>query len=44
MNYLDIIIREKIEEAILESNSTMIIIEHDKYFMEKIATNIIEIN
>jgi lincosamide and streptogramin A transport system ATP-binding/permease protein len=43
LNYLDIPTRQKIQEAIIKYSPTMIFIEHDKYFTEKVATQIIEI-
>ncbi len=38
LNFVDIISREQIEKAILEYNPTMIFVEHDEMFIEKIAT------
>ncbi|MTN45243.1 ATP-binding cassette domain-containing protein [Turicibacter sanguinis] len=38
LNGLDILSRKAIEEAILQSEPTMIFIEHDETFIEKIAT------
>lgn len=38
LNFVDIISREQIEKMILEYNPTMIFVEHDEKFIEKIAT------
>ncbi|BBE30104.1 Lsa family ABC-F type ribosomal protection protein [Tepiditoga spiralis] len=43
LNYIDIPTRLKLEKAILKYEPTMIFIEHDRYFIENIATKIIEI-
>lgn len=42
-NYIDVISRVQIENMILEYSPTMILIEHDKRFIEKVATDIIEL-
>lgn len=44
LNYIDIFSRMQIEELILEYNPTMIFVEHDEYFSEKIATKKIELS
>ena len=38
LNFLDIYSRIQIEEAILASRPTMILVEHDAFFQKKIAT------
>ncbi|MCF6465932.1 ribosomal protection-like ABC-F family protein [Clostridium sp. Cult2] len=43
LNYIDIISRIQIENMILEYAPTMILIEHDKKFIGKVATDIIEL-
>lgn len=43
LNYIDILTRVQIENAILEFEPTLIFVEHDKTFIEKIATKIIKI-
>lgn len=43
LNYIDIISRRQIEELILESQPTILFVEHDKVFCEKIATKAVEI-
>ncbi len=44
LNYLDVMSREQIEKVILKHKPTMIFTEHDKIFIEKIATHIIKLN
>ena len=43
LNYIDILTREQIEEMILTYNPTIIFVEHDERFVEKIATKIIKL-
>lgn len=43
LNYIDVISRVQIENMILEYSPTMILIEHDKRFIERLATDIIEL-
>ncbi len=43
LNYIDLFSREQIEEVILKYRPTMLFIEHDRYFIEKIATDFIKI-
>lgn len=43
LNYVDVISRIQIEDLILEYQPTMIFVEHDQVFSEKIATKVIEI-
>ena len=43
LNYIDILTREQIEDAILKYNPTIIFVEHDEKFIEKVATKIINI-
>ncbi|MDR0978649.1 MAG: ABC-F type ribosomal protection protein [Lachnospiraceae bacterium] len=43
LNFVDIISKEQIEEAILKYKPTMIFVEHDKMFIENVATKVIEI-
>lgn len=43
LNYIDIISRIQIENMILEFCPTMILVEHDKNFIDKVATDIIEL-
>ncbi len=43
LNYIDILTRIQIEEAILKYKPTLIFVEHDEAFIEKIATKIIKL-
>ena len=43
LNYIDILTREQIEDTILKYNPTIIFVEHDERFIEKIATKIIKL-
>ena len=43
LNYIDVISRIQIENMILEYSPTMILVEHDRRFIEKIATDIVEL-
>lgn len=43
LNYIDVITRMQIEELILEYKPTMLFVEHDSIFEQKIATNTIEL-
>lgn len=43
LNYIDIFSRMQIEKLLLEHPSTMLIVEHDVKFQEKIATKFIDI-
>lgn len=43
LNYIDIITRIQIEDAILNYKPTLIFVEHDETFIEKVATKIINI-
>ena len=42
-NHLDIASREVLEDALREFDGTLICVSHDRYFIEKLATKIIEI-
>ena len=44
LNYIDIFSRMQIEDLIAEFEPTMILVEHDKRFVEKIATKRIDID
>ena len=44
LNYIDVISRIQIENMILEFSPTMILIEHDRRFIDKVATDIIELS
>ncbi|MCI8342781.1 MAG: ABC-F type ribosomal protection protein [Firmicutes bacterium] len=43
LNFIDVISRIQIEELILESQPTIIFVEHDRKFRDNIATKIVEI-
>ncbi|MFC1742443.1 ribosomal protection-like ABC-F family protein [Candidatus Riflebacteria bacterium] len=42
-NYIDLLIREQIEEAVLKSRPTLLFAEHDKYCVKRIASRVIEL-
>ena len=43
LNYIDILTREQIEDAILNYNPTIIFVEHDERFIENVATKVINL-
>ena len=43
LNYIDILTRIQIEEAILKYKPTLIFVEHDDTFIKKVATKIINL-
>lgn len=43
LNYLDIASREQIEEFILDQKPTILFVEHDRFFIESVATDVIEL-
>lgn len=43
LNYIDIFSRMQIEQLIREYTPTMLIVEHDSYFVEEVATSVIEL-
>ena len=43
LNYVDIAGRERIEEVIMKNSPTMIFVEHDTYFIDKIATSVVKL-
>jgi len=42
-NHLDVYMVEFLEEILLKENFTLLFISHDRYFLDNVATNIIEI-
>ena len=43
LNYIDILTRIQIEEAILKYKPTIIFVEHDETFIKKVATKVIQV-
>ncbi len=43
LNYIDLLSRMQIEELIIQYKPTMLFVEHDRFFCEKIATGIINL-
>ena len=43
MNYIDVISRMQIEELILQHRPTLLFVEHDRTFCEKVATKTVEL-
>ena len=43
LNYIDIFMRDSIEKLLVSSDITMIFVEHDKSFVESVATKEIEL-
>ena len=42
-NHLDIISREVLENALLEFDGTLLVVSHDRYFINKLATKIVHL-
>lgn len=43
-NHLDAFSREELENTLLEYSGTMLIVSHDRYFINKLSTRILELN
>lgn len=43
LNFIDILSRQQIEDLILEYEPTMLLVEHDQMFCERIATKVVEV-
>ncbi len=43
LNYIDVFSRVQLEELLLTSQPTMLLVEHDAVFLEKIATKVMEL-
>ena len=42
-NHIDMDTREILENALIEFNGTILFISHDRYFINKVATHILEL-
>lgn len=42
-NHIDLIAREQLEKALNEFEGTILFVSHDRYFLERVATKIVEI-
>ncbi len=42
-NHMDVASREAIEESLAEFRGTVIVVSHDRYFLDKVATAIVEV-
>ena len=43
-NHLDVYMVEFLEELLLKNNFTLLFISHDRYFIDNIATNVVEVD
>ncbi|MBU4438517.1 MAG: ATP-binding cassette domain-containing protein, partial [Acetobacterium sp.] len=43
LNYIDVLSRMQIEELLLQTSPTMVFVEHDRSFIDRLATKIIEL-
>lgn len=43
-NHLDILSKEVLESALMNYSGTVLLVSHDRYFLNKVATKIIELN
>uniref|UniRef100_S0DDB8 Putative ATPbinding transport protein n=1 Tax=termite gut metagenome TaxID=433724 RepID=S0DDB8_9ZZZZ len=43
LNYIDVLSREQIEDAVLESCPTMVFVEHDQAFVDRVATQVLRL-
>ncbi len=41
LNYIDLITREQLEDVILQYKPTLLFVEHDKHFVDRIATKVV---
>jgi lincosamide and streptogramin A transport system ATP-binding/permease protein len=44
MNYIDVMSREQIEAAIIQNEPTLLFTDHDRYFIEQVATNVLDLD
>ena len=42
-NHLDIMAREAVEDALADYEGTILVVSHDRYFLEKIVTRVVEV-
>ena len=42
-NHLDILTREAVEEALDDYEGTLLVVSHDRYFLEKLVTRVLEV-
>jgi lincosamide and streptogramin A transport system ATP-binding/permease protein len=42
LNYIDVLAREQIEQSVREWRPTLVFVEHDRRFIQRIATRVIE--
>jgi ATP-binding cassette subfamily F protein 3 len=42
-NHLDIPAREAIEDALADYDGTLLVVSHDRYFLDKVATRVVEV-
>lgn len=42
-NHLDLASKEKLDEALMKFEGTLFFVSHDRYFLNKVATKIIEL-
>ena len=42
LNYIDLLSREQIEEVVLSSKPTLLFVEHDRWFIERVATSVLD--
>jgi len=43
VNYIDLASREELEEVILREQPTMVFVEHDRWFVDRVATQVLEL-
>ena len=41
--HIDMVTREILENALIDFNGTILFVSHDRYFINKVATNIVEL-
>ena len=44
LNYIDLESREQIEDMLKDTDATLVFVEHDRHFVEKIATDIVKMS